>query len=123
MRMVEAVARGRHARTAPFQAKLRDVVGRVPVPRVILRNGVCLYVRTAVSQANGAAVLARASEDIALRSRGIAEQQISDEGNPNVNVVVKHMCNDVWEVKVGMDRTMLSFTNFNAGRLTQSPYV
>ena len=40
-----------------------------------------------------------------------------------MKVAGKHTCNDVWEVKFGMDRAVLSFTNFNAGRLSQVPYI
>ena len=123
MRTAEAVARRWQARAATLQARPRAVVGRVPVRRAILPNGVRLYVQAAVSQPNGAAVLARASKDIARRLKGIAGQRISDEGGSNVKVAGKHACNDVWEVNVGMDRAVLSFTNFNAGRLSQIPYI
>ena len=40
-----------------------------------------------------------------------------------MKVAGKRGCNGVWEVKVGMDRTSVSFTNFNAGRLSQIPYI
>ena len=75
------MARRRQARAATLQTRLRAVVGRVPVRRVILRNGLRLYVQTVVSQANGASVLARASKDIACRLKGVAGEQILDEGS------------------------------------------
>ena len=90
MREVQKVredGRGGGSEAGTLQTKLRVVVGRVPVRRVILRNGVRLYVQTTLSQANGADVLARASKDIARRLKGVAGQQISDEGSSNVKVV------------------------------------
>ena len=53
MRTSETVAWRRQARGATLQARLQAVVGTVPVCRVILRNGVCLYVQTPLSQAKG----------------------------------------------------------------------
>ena len=79
---------------------------------IILRNGVHLYVQKAVSQANGADTMARASKDIACRPKGVTGQRISDAGSSNVKFAGKHTCNDGWEVKVGMDRAVVSFTNF-----------
>ena len=83
----------------------------------------CLYVQTAQSRANGADFLAHALKDNERRLRGVAGQRLSDAGNSNVKVVGKHGCNDVWVVQVGMDRAMLSFTNFNDVRLSQNPYM
>ena len=68
-------------------------------------------------------LLTRASKDIACSVKGVAGQRISDEGNSNVMVAGKHACNAVWEVRVGIDRAMLSFTNFSVGRLSQIPYI
>ena len=36
-----------------------------------------------------------------------------------MKVAGKHACNDVWEVKVGMDPAVLCFTIFNATHLSQ----
>ena len=47
-----------------LQTKVRAVVGRVLVRRVILWNGVRLYVQAVVLQASGANVLGCASKDI-----------------------------------------------------------
>ena len=40
-----------------------------------------------------------------------------------MKVAGKHACNEVWEVKVGMERAVLLFTHFNAGCLNQIPYI
>ena len=46
-----------------------------------------------------------------------------DEANSNVKVASKLARNDVWEVKVGMDRAVLSLTNFKAGRFGPILYI
>ena len=127
-RSEEAVQRRAARRRAALREKLGALVGRRACNRVLLRNGVRLYVEYGVPDDPGERedFLGAAAVDLAKRVRGRATRRTTAVGDPRVKPGGRHTCGGMWDVVAGTgggQRVVVSLTDWNGGRRTPVPYL
>ena len=102
-RSEEAVQRRAARRRAALREKLGALVGRRACHRVLLRNGVRLYVEYGVPDDPGERedFLGAAAMDLAKRVRGHATRRTTTVGDPRVKPGGRHTCWGMWDVVAG----------------------
>ena len=102
-RSEEAVQRRAARRRAALRGKLGGLVGRRACHRVLLRNGVRLYVEYGVPDDPGERedFLGTAAMDLAKRVRGRAKRRTTTVGDPRVKPGGRHTCGGMWDVVAG----------------------
>ena len=115
-RSEEAVQRRTARRRATLREKLGGLVGRRACRRVLLRNGVRLYVEYGVPDdpREREDFLGAAAMDLAKRVRGRAKRRTTTVGDPRVKPEGRHTCGGMWDVvagKGGGQRVVVSLTD------------
>ena len=102
-RLEEAVQRRKARQRATLREKLAGLVGCRDCHRVLLRNGVRLYVEYGVPEDPGERedFLGAAAMDLAKRVRGRAKRRTPTVGDPRVKPGGRHTCGGMWDVVAG----------------------